>query len=64
MLTREENDLLTQVGPRTPMGDMMRRYWLPAILSREIGEPDGRRSGCACLVRTWWRSAILQGAWA
>jgi phthalate 4,5-dioxygenase oxygenase subunit len=41
MLTREENDLLTQVGAGTPMGDMMRRYWLPAALSSEIAEPDG-----------------------
>jgi phthalate 4,5-dioxygenase len=40
MLPREENDLLTQVGPGKPMGELMRRYWIPALLSSEISEPD------------------------
>jgi phthalate 4,5-dioxygenase oxygenase subunit len=40
MLTREENELLCRVGPGTPMGNMMRRYWLPAALSDEL-EADG-----------------------
>jgi len=40
MLPREENDLLTQVGPATPLGRLMRRYWIPALLSAEIPEPD------------------------
>jgi phthalate 4,5-dioxygenase oxygenase subunit len=40
MLTQEENDLLTRVGAGTPMGEMMRRYWLPACLSEELPEPD------------------------
>jgi phthalate 4,5-dioxygenase oxygenase subunit len=40
MLTREENDLLTQTGPGTPMGELMRRYWLPVMLSGEL-EADG-----------------------
>jgi len=40
MLSREENELLTRVGAATPMGRTMRRYWIPALLSREI-EPDG-----------------------
>jgi len=29
MLTAEENARLTQVGPGTPMGELMRRYWMP-----------------------------------
>ncbi len=41
MLTREENDLLCQTGPGTPMGELMRRYWMPAMLSEELPEPDG-----------------------
>ena len=41
MLTQEENDLLTRVGPGTPMGDLMREYWLPAFMSSELPEPDG-----------------------
>jgi phthalate 4,5-dioxygenase len=41
MLTREENLLLTQVGAGTPQGDVLRRYWLPALLCEELAEPDG-----------------------
>jgi phenylpropionate dioxygenase-like ring-hydroxylating dioxygenase large terminal subunit len=40
MLPREENDLLTRVGPGTAMGALMRCYWLPALLSEEIPAPD------------------------
>ena len=40
MLNAEENRLITQVGPGTPMGNLFRRYWLPAMLSTELPEPD------------------------
>ena len=40
MLTREENELITRVGPGAPMGNVLRRYWIPAFLSRELPEPD------------------------
>jgi phenylpropionate dioxygenase-like ring-hydroxylating dioxygenase large terminal subunit len=40
MLSREENELLTRVGPDTPMGGTMRRYWVPALLTREVPAPD------------------------
>ena len=40
MLSKELNELLTRTGPGTPMGSFMRRYWLPALLSEEIPEPD------------------------
>ncbi len=36
MLSREENDLITQTGPGTPGGDLFRRYWQPVGLSEEI----------------------------
>ena len=39
MLSGEDNELLTRVGPRTPMGALFRRYWLPALLSEEVPEP-------------------------
>jgi 5,5'-dehydrodivanillate O-demethylase len=29
MLTREENERLTRVGPGKPMGNLMRRHWHP-----------------------------------
>ena len=41
MLSKEENELITRTGAGTPMGNAMRRYWLPACLSSEIDEPDG-----------------------
>ncbi len=41
MLSRENNELLTRVGPGTPMGEFLRRYWMPALLADEIPEPDG-----------------------
>jgi phenylpropionate dioxygenase-like ring-hydroxylating dioxygenase large terminal subunit len=40
MLTREQNEALTRVGPGTPMGQLMRRYWIPALLSWELPAPD------------------------
>ena len=40
MLTHEENALVTQVGPGTPMGALMREYWIPAMLASEIPTPD------------------------
>ena len=40
MLSREENELITKAGPGTPMGELMRCYWIPALLSEEIPEPD------------------------
>ena len=40
MLRKEQNDLLTQTGPGTPMGAMFRSYWIPALLSQELPEND------------------------
>ena len=36
MIPKEENDLLTQTGPRTPCGELMRRYWQPVALAEEL----------------------------
>ena len=40
MVTVEDNLVLTQTGPGTPMGQVMRRYWMPALLAAELPEPD------------------------
>jgi phthalate 4,5-dioxygenase len=40
MLTAEENELLTRVGPGAPMGDLFRRYWIPAFFSEDLPGPD------------------------
>ena len=41
MLSREDNEFLTRSGPGTPMGDLLRRFWMPALLSEELPERDG-----------------------
>jgi phthalate 4,5-dioxygenase len=40
MLSSQDNEVLTQVGPGTPMGNLLRRYWTPACLSSELPNPD------------------------
>ena len=41
MLSREDNERITRVGRGSPMGSTMRRYWIPALLARELPVPDG-----------------------
>ena len=41
MLTVEENERITRIGPGTPMGKYLRRYWWPLCLSTELPERDG-----------------------
>ncbi len=40
MVSHADNEVLTRTGAGTPMGETMRRYWMPALLSSEIPEPD------------------------
>ncbi len=40
MLTKDDNDLVTRTGPGEPLGVLMRRYWMPVLLSEELPEPD------------------------
>jgi len=40
MLSQDDNELLCRVGPGTPMGSLMRQYWIPALMSRELLGPD------------------------
>ena len=40
MLSEQDNEYLCRVGPGTPMGDLMRQYWIPAIRSDELPAPD------------------------
>jgi len=41
MLSKEQNEVLSRVGAGTPMGNLMRQYWLPALLSTELPNEDG-----------------------
>ena len=40
MLTTEDNELLTRTGPGTPMGELFRQFWQPALLSLELPAAD------------------------
>src|SRR5688572_20138427 len=40
MLPKQDNEIVTRVGPGTPMGNLMRQYWLPAMMSAELPSPD------------------------
>ena len=40
MFTQEQNNILCRVEGDAPMGQLMRRHWLPACMSEEVAEPD------------------------
>ena len=40
MLSSQDNEYMTRVGPGTPMGALMREYWVPAMLASELPTPD------------------------
>jgi phthalate 4,5-dioxygenase oxygenase subunit len=41
MLSREDNELMCRVGRGTPMGELLRQYWMPCLPSSELPAPDG-----------------------
>lgn len=41
MLSKADNDRLVRVSRGTPAGELMRRYWMPALLAEELPESDG-----------------------
>src|SRR5712692_2433101 len=41
-MTNEENELLTRVGPGTPMGNLFRQFWFPVVPSDEAPEAGAR----------------------
>ena len=52
MLTAAANEMLTHIGPGTPMGELMREYWIPACLL--VGAEGRRRADAAacCSARS------------
>jgi phenylpropionate dioxygenase-like ring-hydroxylating dioxygenase large terminal subunit len=54
MITAEENELLTQTDPKTPCGELLRRYWQPVALSEEL--PNG---GAPLKVRILGEDLVL-----
>ena len=49
MLAKETNEKLTRVGPGTPMGELMRRYWHPIAASQELADSPFRTKGVRLL---------------
>lgn len=49
MITDKENEILTRVGPDTPMGRMMRRFWMPICASSQLPGPDAAPLRCRLL---------------
>jgi phthalate 4,5-dioxygenase len=41
MMTPEQSETLVRTARGTPMGELLRRYWLPVLLASELPEPDG-----------------------
>ena len=41
MLTKADNEFLTRSAKGAPMGELLRRFWMPALLSEELPERDG-----------------------
>ncbi len=54
MLSAEENDMLTRVGPGTPAGELLRCYWLPVAVAGELSEKNPTR-----LVRILGEDLVL-----
>jgi 5,5'-dehydrodivanillate O-demethylase len=54
MLTREENERLTRVGPGTPGGELLRRYWYPVATLDDLTEESPTR-----LVRLLGEDLVL-----
>lgn len=43
MMTKEENEMITRVGPGTPAGELLRRYWLPVAVAAELTDESPTR---------------------
>ena len=62
MLTKEQNERFTEVGKGTPMGELLRRYWMPFATAKQLQTiPPGRSP---CWANTWWPTATALGSTA
>jgi 5,5'-dehydrodivanillate O-demethylase len=43
MLSKKENEMLTRVGPGTPCGELMRRYWHPVAATVQLEDNPVRK---------------------
>ena len=56
-MDRQTAETLVRTGPGTTMGALLRRYWVPALLSEEIAQPDGPQARVQILARNCSRFA-------
>src|ERR1700734_2986880 len=40
MITHEQNEYMCRTGPGTPMGELCRRHWVPALMAEELPRPN------------------------
>ena len=57
MLTRDDNELLTNIDRGSPMGEVFRRFWIPALLADELAGPD-----CDPVEMTLWANPSSHSA--
>ncbi|MDO9436553.1 Rieske 2Fe-2S domain-containing protein [Hydrogenophaga sp.] len=59
MLSKQDNELMCRTGPGTPMGDAMRRFWIPVIPSQDLPQAGGDPRGIELLSERFvlWRDA-------
>ena len=62
MLRAEDNKFLTESGVGTGMGELLRRFWLPVLLSEELPEADGPPKKIVVMARNCLPFAIA-AAW-
>jgi hypothetical protein len=65
MLSKEDNEALTRVGPGTLMGSLLRQYWQPILRSSELADRDGTPVRVRLLGEELFsthRSAVLKNA--
>ena len=63
MLRAEDNKFLTESGSGTGMGELLRRFWIPVLLSEELPEADGTPKRSWSWARSCSLSAI-PAAWS
>ncbi len=47
-MNKEQQETLTRVGPGTPMGELLRRYWFPIGVSSELEQGQARAVRLFC----------------
>ena len=59
MLRAEDNKFLTESGQGTGMGELLRRFWIPVLLSEELPDADGEPNSVVCGIGTDWVSSDM-----